>query len=342
MNTILVTKKEYDKAAERFRAFESGRVLPVAGSDEESLAENVRKNRARVVVVGVDSYVGPLYEALEAVGDGHPSALIARFGVGHDGIDKALCRKHGICVTNTPGVLNRSVAEHTFWLIGSLLRFVVEGDAAMRRGEFPSRSGFELSGKTLLVIGAGEIGREVARIARFGFGMRVLAVDSRSLSESAAAGNRSERLYLEENGIERYSQRLDDFLSEADVVSLHLASTESTRHFVSQKMLDGMKTGAVLINASRGPIVDEQALYRALKEKRILGAALDVFESEPYRPVGECGDLRTLDNIVLTPHLGSSTLEANLRMGESVLNNIAFFFEKRYSDMNIIDRGFFS
>ena len=342
MSVILVTKKEYGKAVGSCTEFRKENIL-AAPCDEKSLAEAVRNQSARVVVVGVEPYAGPLYEALEKNGEvgERPSALIARFGVGHDGIDKSLASKHGICVTNTPGTLSRSVAEHTFWLIGSLLRNVVQGDVAMRSGEFPSHCGFELGGKTMLVVGAGEIGRKVARTARFGFDMRVFAVDRYSLQESCNLAKKNEQEYLQENGIEQYGQDVDAFLAEADVVSLHLASTEATRHFISEQRLQRMKRTAVLVNTSRGPVVDERALFQALKTKQIMGAALDVFESEPYSPDGEETDLRTLDNVVLTPHWGSSTFEANKRMAESVLHNIACFFEKRYDDMDIVDRTVF-
>ena len=342
MSIILVTEKEYEKAVGSCTEFRKETILAAPG-DEKGLTEAVRSQSARVVVVGVETYGEPLYEALEengGIGE-RPSALIARFGVGHDGIDKKLAAKHGICVTNTPETLIQSVAEHTFWLIGSLLRNVLKGDAAMRKGEFPSYCGFELGGKTMLVVGAGEIGRKVARTARWGFDMRVLVVDSRSLQESCDLAKKTEKEYLQENGIERYGQDVDVFLEEADVVSLHLASTEATRHFISEKRLQRMKRTAVLVNTSRGPVVDERALFQALNTNRIMGAALDVFESEPYSPDDEEADLRMLDNVVLTPHLGSSTFEANKRMSESVLNNITRFFEKRYDEMNIVDHSVF-
>ena len=345
MKTILMTEKEYGKAGNVVFNVPELKVLPAA-AEERELAENILQYSANCVVVGVENYTGLLYDALYDVAQTiSPNApfggLIARFGVGHDGIDKMLARQRRIAVTNTPGVLTRSVAEHTFWLMGTLLRHIVKGDRAMRDGAFPSYNGFELYGKTLLVIGIGEIGKHVARIASHGFGMRVYATDRHPLEELAQHQHPEPRHpedWLREHGIERYSADVGVLLPEADIVSLHLASTAETRHIISTPRLALMKPGAVLINTSRGPVVDEAALFEALSSGNIAGAALDVFETEPYYPVTESADLRTLNNVVLTPHLGSSSVEANRRMGESVLKNIRLFHEGRFDEMNMVSR----
>ena len=342
MKTILMTAKEYEKAKGVVADVPEMKVLPTA-AEESELAENIRKYSVNCVIVGVENYTGPLYDALYSVAqtDGANKsfdALIARFGVGHEGIDKTQTRQKRIAVTNTPGALTRSVAEHTFWLIGALLRNIVKGDCAVRKGLFPSFNGFELYGKTLLVVGIGEIGQQVARIASHGFGMHVYAADRCSLEELAQNRHIAPEKWLGEYGIERYSSDVDALLPEADVVALHLASTPETRHFISTDRIALMKPEAVLINTARGPVVDELALFEALVSGKIAGAALDVFESEPYRPVTESADMRTLDNVVLTPHLGSSSIEANRRMGESVLKNVRLFYESRFDEMNIVSK----
>ncbi len=329
MNTVLVTKKEYDKAVAVLSGATGFYVVPVA-ADEHSLADAVRKHSARGVIVGVESYVGPLYEALGETGreyrnENMPGAIIVRFGVGHDNIDKTAATGMGIVVANTPGVLDRSVAEHTFWLLGALLRKVSVGDAAMRNELFPTLTGSELHGKTFLAVGFGSIGREVTKIARFGFGMRVLASGRSPRSEE----------FLREHGVEQYSADIDSLLPEADVVSIHLASTPETFHFFSKSRFEKMKRSAVLVNTARGAVLDERELIPFLNAGRIAGAALDVFEAEPYIPQGGVEfDLRRFSNVVLTPHLGSSSVEANRRMAEAALRNVSLFFERRFDELN--------
>jgi lactate dehydrogenase-like 2-hydroxyacid dehydrogenase len=220
--------------------------------------------------------------------------------------------------------------------MGSLLRHIVKGDNAIRGKTFPLLNGIELYGKTLLIIGTGEIGRQVARITRFGFGMRVFAAGRCPLDELAGRMNISVQKFLDENGIERYSPDVDTLLPEADIVSLHLTSTPKTLHFMSKSRLDLMKPSAILINTSRGSIVNETDLFETLSAGKIAGAALDVFETEPYQPVNNAADLRILNNIILTPHLGSSTAEANRRMAESALRNAKLFFEGKFDEMNLI------
>jgi lactate dehydrogenase-like 2-hydroxyacid dehydrogenase len=340
MKTILVTEKEFGKAREQFLADSTWNILSTP-SEEVALAENVRKYGANCVIVGVDKYTGLLYEALNEISPKEKNvapyhSLIARFGVGHDGINKTLARQWRIAVTNTPGVLSQSVAEYSFWLMGALLRNIVKSDKIMREGSFPSLIGSELYGKTLLIIGTGSIGQQVARIARFGFGMRVFAVGRCSLDELAGRFNISARQFLNENGIERYSIDVDISLPEADIVSLHLAPTPQTRNFMSKPQFNLMKPTAILINTARGHVVNETDLFETLSSGRIAGAALDVFETEPYEPLSESTDLRTLSNVILTSHLGSSTAEANQRMAESALRNVKLFFESRFNEMNLI------
>jgi lactate dehydrogenase-like 2-hydroxyacid dehydrogenase len=215
--------------------------------------------------------------------------IVANYGVGVDNIDLDAARRHGVVVTNTPGVLTAATAELAIALLLALVRRVGEGDRFIRARE-PWRFSLEfmlgsgLAGKTMLVVGAGRIGRETARLAE-AFGMRVVLAGRDDL--------------------------LQQLLAEADVVSIHCPSTPETRHLIDASALAAMKPSAVLVNTARGPIVDEAALVAALRDGTIAGAALDVYEREPDVHEG----LLDLDNVVLTPHLGSATREARVAMG---------------------------
>jgi glyoxylate reductase len=215
--------------------------------------------------------------------------VVANYAVGVDNIDLDAARRRGVVIANTPDVLTRATAELTIALVLALLRRVAEGDRFVRRRE-PWRFSLEfmlgegVEGKTLGIVGPGRIGREAARLGK-GLGMRV-----------RLAGR---------------NDPLEPLLSEADVVSLHCPLTAATHHLIDGHALARMKSTAVLVNTSRGPVVDEAALIEALCEGRIAGAALDVFEFEPE--VSEA--LLGFENVVLTPHLGSATREARVAMG---------------------------
>jgi glyoxylate reductase len=217
--------------------------------------------------------------------------VVANYAVGIDNVDVEACRRHGVLVTNTPDVLTEATAELAIALMLSLLRRVVEGDRLIRRGErwiwAPNLMlGRGLAGRVLGLVGHGRIGQAVGRLA-LAHGMRVIH-SSRS------------------SGIP-----LDHLLAEADVVSLHLPLSAESRHLIDAAALGRMKPSAVLVNTARGPIVDEEALVLALREGRIAGAALDVFEREPEVHPG----LLELENVVLVPHLGSATHETREAMG---------------------------
>ncbi len=329
--TILVTELGYRKGEAVFRAVESHRVICVPAG-EAALADAVLANDCRAVIVGIDPYRGPLYEALARTADGR-GALIARFGVGHDNIDKPLAVRHGIHVTNTPGALDASVAEHAFWLMGELARRVGRAEARLRSGDFSAPPGVELAGKTLGILGCGEIGRRAAVLGRFGFGMQVLAADIRPFDQLRLP-DENDRAALARLGLERYTDDVEAVFGQSDIVSLHLSANEKTRQFIDARRLSWMKPTAVLINTARGSVVDEDALYDAIADGRLGGAGLDVFQNEPYVPVTADKDLRTLDNVVLTPHIGSNTREANRRMAETALKNVMLFFAGRIDEMN--------
>ncbi len=221
--------------------------------------------------------------------------VIGRAGVGVDTIDVDAATERGIAVLTAPAGNTISAAELTLALTLSLARRVSAADRSMKAGQWDRKSfsGTELYGKTLGLVGAGRIGGEVAKRAR-AFGMQVVVFDPFLNAERALA-----------LGIER--AELDEVLRRADVVSLHVPLTEATSGLLGDRELALLKPTAVIVNAARGGVVREDSLVRALKEKRIAGAALDVFEQEPL-PADH--PLRSLDNVVLTPHLGASTAEA--------------------------------
>jgi glyoxylate reductase len=228
-------------------------------------------------------------ELLDAAGT--QLRIVADYAVGIDNVDVEACRRRGVVVSNTPDVLTEATAELTIALILALLRRVAEGDRLIRRGErwiwAPNLMlGRELASLTLGLVGYGRIGRAVERLA-VAHGMPVIHTSRSS------------------------GMPLDELLAAAEVVSLHLPLSDETRHLIDAAALARMRPGAVLVNTSRGPIVDEAALAAALAEGRIAGAALDVFEHEPEVHPSLLG----LENVVLVPHLGSATLETREAMG---------------------------
>jgi D-3-phosphoglycerate dehydrogenase len=231
-------------------------------------------------------------ESLEQAGS---LKVIGRAGVGVDTIDVDAATERGIAVLTAPAGNTISAAELTLALILALARRVPAADRSMRAGQWDRKSfnGTELQGKTLGLLGAGRIGSEVARRAR-AFGIRVLAYDPFLTEERA----RSIGLEL---------APLDEILREADIVSVHVPLSDSTTNLIGEQQLGLMKPSAFLVNVARGGVVNEAALFQALSARRIAGAALDVFGTEPL-PADD--PLRTLDNVVLTPHLGASTVEA--------------------------------
>jgi len=324
MTRIAVTQPEYEKADAVFHAAaRDGYECVGVASGEMELAEAVREHGVQHVIVGVERYAGPLYDALPAGG------VVARFGVGHDGIDKDLATKKGLLCTNTPGVLDDSVAELTIALILAAARHVPLQAAASRRGEWSPMIGGELRDKTLAIIGCGSIGRRVARIAASGLRMKVVGCEIADVD--------AERM-KRDSGFSTVVKDFSRAVAEADYVSLHVPSTPATRHFINRERLALLPDRARLINTARGAVVDEAALFDAVSRGRLAGAALDVFENEPYQPVAADADLRTLDNVVLTPHTGSSTAEACQRMALRALQNIRLAGAGRFDEMDLLNR----
>lgn len=236
---------------------------------------------------------------------GRDLKVVSTIAVGYNNIDVAAARERGIVVTNTPDVLTEAAADLTWALILGMTRRIVEGDRLTRRGGWKGFAldfmlGTDLRGKQLGIVGFGRIGRAVAARGQ-AFGMRV-ALSSRT-AQSSALGE---------------VMPLDRLLSTSDVVSLHCPLTEETKHLINQTTLARMKRSAYLVNASRGPVVDEAALVWALENRLIAGAALDVYEREPYIHQG----LLSLENVVLSPHLGSSTIETRTTMIQLAVQNI--------------------
>jgi lactate dehydrogenase-like 2-hydroxyacid dehydrogenase len=332
---ILVTASAFDKGREVFQKAEDLAIHGVV-ADETALAAEVLARGARAVVVGSDPYRGPLYQALARTAAGGP-ALLARFGVGHDNVDKGLARENGILVTNTPGVLEDSVAEHTLWLIGNLAKQITLQHQRLCQGAWDPTIGMELRGKALAVVGFGAIGRRVAAAAHFGFGMHVIAVGRYAPADFQQQLGQALSEFLAALGVAEYTDSLSDAASRADVITLHLPATATTRHIVNRQSLDLFNPKALLINTARGALIDEAALYEFLAARRLAAAGLDVFENEPYRPVLAGKDLRDLDNVVMTPHTGSNTLEANARMASSVLESVRNFLDGKFDQLPRVD-----
>lgn len=332
---VLTTPLQFSKGGSVFRTATEFEVRE-APIEEGPLAEAVLAEKSRGVIVGAVPYSGPLYEALAKTG-GSQGAIIARFGVGHDSVDKQLARKHNIVVTNTPGVLDVSVAEHVMWLLGALAKNVCSMHSGFMAGRFVAETGLELRGKTLGILGFGVIGRRVAAMAHQGFGMRIVAADQMSKEELEAQEGKSFAEIQAAYGLDYYTTDPDAMLGRARFVSVNMSAGPETDHFINARRLHLMKPGTMLVNTSRGSVVDEAALYDVLAEGWLAGAALDVFENEPYEPVAPEKDLRTLDCVVLTPHAASNTSEANRAIAERAMGNVAKFLAGRLDELDRVD-----
>jgi glyoxylate reductase len=256
----------------------------------------------------------------EVVAAGDALKVIAVVAVGYNNIDVAAARERGVIVTNTPDVLTEATANLTWALILDITRRISEGDRLVRAGRwkgfaFDFMLGSDLAGKQLGIVGFGRIGQAVAERAR-AFGMRV-AYQSRSAAFASGATAPKPRA-SGAGPADAEPMAIDRLLSTSDVVSLHVPLTTETRHLIDQAALARMKRSAYLINAARGPVVDESALVWALSNGIISGAAMDVYEDEPAVHPG----LLRLDNVVLAPHLGSSTTETRTAMADLAVRNV--------------------
>ena len=237
--------------------------------------------------------------------------VISNYAVGYNNIDVAAATERGIYVTNTPGILTDTTADCAFALLMAIARRIPEADRHVKAGGWVHAwgprmfVGTDVHGKTLGIIGLGRIGGAIARRAK-GFNMNVIYYDEERKRE------------LEKELGVRYSP-LKELLTESDYVSLHIPLTSSTRHMIGKRELTMMKETAFLINTSRGPVVDEDALYRALRDGVIAGAGLDVFEREPLSPESP---LKGLDNAVITPHIASASVETRTKMATTAAFNL--------------------
>ncbi len=263
-------------------------------------------------IVDVDGIICLLTEKMdaEAIDRARRCRVIAQVAVGYDNIDVASATKRGILVTNTPGVLTETTADMAWAILMATARRLVEGDKFTRSGrwktwEIMGFTGQDVHGATLGIVGLGRIGAAIARRAR-GFAMPILYHNRKRAPET-----------LEAEVGARYAP-LDDLLRQSDFVVISTALTAETRHLIGERELGLMKPTAVLVNIARGPIVDQRALYRALVDKKIWAAGLDVLEVEPV-PMDE--PLLRLDNVVIPPHLGSASIKTRIKMATMAAEN---------------------
>ena len=236
--------------------------------------------------------------------------IVSNYAVGYNNIDVDACTKRNILVGNTPDVLTTSTAESVFAHVFGLSKKLIEGNEIMRKNAFPGWGpmyllGMELKGKTLGIVGAGRIGSEVARMANKGFGMNIVYTNI----------HKNKKL---ERETKAKKVTLDKLLKISDVISIHVPLLPETNHMFGTKEFKKMKNTAFIINTARGPIINEKALVKALKNKDIGGAGLDVFEFEPKRDVG----LKNLKNVTMLPHTGSATNAARSAMSRVAAQNI--------------------
>jgi len=303
---VFLTRKLFDEAISLIEEYAD---VEVYESEEEPAPYDLILEKVR----DVDGLLCLLTDKIDAriIEAGERLKVISNYAVGYDNIDVEAATRRGIYVTNTPGVLTETTADLAWAILMAIARRVVEADKYVRAGRWihawgpKMMLGSDVHGKTLGIIGLGRIGSAVARRAK-GFNMRIIYYDI----------FRREDLERE-LGLEY--KPLEELLKEADYVTLHVPLTKETHHLIGERELDLMKPTAYLINTSRGAVIDQRALYKALKERRIAGAALDVFEKEPIDPDDP---LLELDNVVLTPHIGSASVETRKKMAMMAAENL--------------------
>ena len=303
---VFLTRKLFDEAISLIEEYAD---VEVYESEEEPAPYDLILEKVR----DVDGLLCLLTDKIDAriIEAGERLKVISNYAVGYDNIDVEAATRRGIYVTNTPGVLTETTADLAWAILMAIARRVVEADKYVRAGKWvhawgpKMMLGSDVHGKTLGIVGLGRIGSAVARRAK-GFNMRIIYYDI----------FRREDLERE-LGLEY--KPLEELLKEADYVTLHVPLTKETHHLIGERELDLMKPTAYLINTSRGAVIDQRALYKALKERRIAGAALDVFEKEPIDPDDP---LLELDNVVLTPHIGSASVETRKKMAMMAAENL--------------------
>ncbi|AEF96185.1 phosphoglycerate dehydrogenase [Methanotorris igneus] len=297
MVKILVTDPLHEDAIKILE--EVGDVEIATGLSKEELLEKVKD--AEVLVVRSGTKV-----TREVIENAEKLKVIGRAGVGVDNIDLDAATEKGIIVVNAPDASSISVAELTMGLMLAAARNIPQATASLKRGEWDRKSfkGIELYGKTLGIVGLGRIGQQVAKRAQ-AFGMNIIAYDPYIPEEVA-------------NSLGIKLVDLNTLCKESDFITLHVPLTPKTKHMIGKEQINLMKKNAIIVNCARGGLIDEKALYEALKEKKIRAAALDVFEEEPPKD----NPLLTLDNVIGTPHQGASTEEAQKSAGTIVAEQI--------------------
>ncbi len=320
---IFITRKIPDIGIKLLK--EKGYVVDINEKDEilsrEEIVSTLKEGNYSAVITlltdKIDSYV---YENCPNV------KAYVNYASGFDNLDLKEAKKHGIVIANSPATLaSEAVAEHTVSFILALASRIIEADKFVRDGKYIGWDpnifiGEDIVGKTIGLIGVGRIGSKVGKMLHFGFGMNIIYNDI----------TKNEELEKECGAI--YKNTIDEVLMEADIVSLHTPLLDSTRHLMNETRFKLMKPSSFLINTSRGPIIEETALIKALKEKMIAGAGLDVFEFEPK--VSE--ELIKMPNVALTPHIASASIEARNEMAEISANNVIDFFEGKPLRNNVI------
>ncbi len=293
MKKVLICDPMDPDAFEELKSISGLDVTLKTGMDEEELVSTIPEFHA-AVVRGATKITKPVIEA------GTNLELLVRAGIGLDNIDVTEAEKKGIQVSNTPSATTISVAEHTFGLMLATVRNQGKANISMKEHKWEKKKfkGTELYGKTLGIIGSGRIGLAVAERA-IAFGMKVVVFDIVDVKTP----------------LDIQQVELDELLAQSDVISLHLPFTASTKHMISDEAFGKMKDGAIIINASRGGVVDEEALLRALESGKVRAAAIDVFEKEPP------DDFALVDhpNVIAMPHIGAAASEGQKRAGFEVV-----------------------
>ncbi len=313
MKKVLITHPIPGNVREMFDAkgFETVLLTDKSRYSESKLASLLKKHQPDAVV---SFLIDPMTR--EAMSASRNLKIVSNYAVGFDNIDLTAAKERGLAVTNTP-IDGYSVAEFAASLVVSLVRKITPGHIFASKGKYKGWDphifiGTSLKGKTLGIIGSGNIGSSAARILKNGFGMDIVYADL----------NRNESI---ERELGARKLEIDELFRTADVISLHVNLNPATKHLANAERLSMMKPGAFLINTSRGPVVDEKALTDTLAKGKIAGAALDVFEFEPKIS----RELRSLPNVILTPHIASATTEARAEMSRLAVGNIVDFFEGR-------------
>jgi D-3-phosphoglycerate dehydrogenase len=290
---VLITDKMADEAIKLLK--DAGHEVTFDEMDGESLLKGIM-NYDALMVRGRTKVIKDIVEA----GANGKLKVIGRAGIGVDNVDLKAAAKEGIKVVNAPTGSTPSVAELTIAHMLSLSRHLTKADSTMKSGEWAKKQlkGNELFGKILGLIGCGNIGKLTAKYAQ-AFNMSIIGYDPFISKED-----------MQKDGIKKI-ENLEELIKTADFISLHLPHISETHHIINKERLSKMKPTAYLINCARGGTVDEKALYEALKNSKIAGAGIDVFENEPPKD----SPLFKLDNVILTPHIGANTKEGQIRAG---------------------------